>query len=1135
MGVPFLLVWDEKPTLPLPIAEFTQNFKFLRHAKRSGLPLPLSPFSQIAEPNPAETTRFPLILPPNPSAGVVLGGAGGMAQTPNPSRRSWVGPAPTPFLTPRLERRELRWAEAGSHSSVRRSGVGAVGVNGGNDGGREANVQVVLRCRPLNEEEQRANVQSAVSCNDMKREVTVLNSLFKQADKTFTFDKVFGPKSQQRAIYDHAVAPIMNDVLEGYNCTVFAFGQTGTGKTYTMEGEIMQQVGELPATAGVMPRAVRHIFDILEARKADYSMKVTFLELYNEELTDLLASEDQSRFPEDRQKRSTISLMEDGKGGAVIRGLEEIVVYSPGEIYSLLEQGSARRRTADTALNKQSSRSHSVFSIYIHVKVTTIGNQELMNCGRLNLVDLAGSESIARSGAKEVRAREAGELNKSLLTLGRVITALVEHSVHVPYRDSKLTRLLRESLGGKAKTCIIATVAPAVHCLEETLVTLDYAYRAKSIRNKPEVNQKNCKSVMLKDLYQEMEKMKQDVKAAREKNGIYIPHERFVLEEAEKKTMREKVDCLELSLEKQNKELEKYKKMYLAEQECRMNLESQNTELKMKTESCKGEFLDLQEAHSRAEMSLKEKEYIISNLLRAEHIILERAKSMCGSLENACGDIGDLQNKLERRSKTESENRGLLFNFRSQLDQSLGLLRNTVVGSICEQRQLLDSMIEQMNSFFSAKSESANHLERRIANAKDMHASGVQCMNELANTLKQRSITDTEQMKLNISSHAIAVDNFLAVMVSEAEQVLNEVLRSTSELKELLAFSAKQQEVGLQKSFTSAQAMSKTSIDFFNDISTQASRIMKLMEQSQRGSSSQLVEFEKGFKELAIREEQAALNKIAGILAGLTARKTTMVSEYVGQQNEKYSEEQKHMILKMSNLREVSCNGKKEATSCAGKIESQFEEVKSSHANTQDQMGDILQLCLERSNHSISYWSHTQSCLEHLNKSSVVEADNFIEERRNENDSIIQEILLLSGQNDAGFHAMTSDILGASKNSHLMDHETRKRMETVTTSLSNCLGLLNEEHAEGTESVRNITSDCIEKDYSVNSPVHHRELPTGAYSLESMEELRPSVPDLVLKFKVENKLDGAEKGKRYSDQRTRAPRSPLMPVNHYDQ
>uniref|UniRef100_A0ACD5WX50 Uncharacterized protein n=1 Tax=Avena sativa TaxID=4498 RepID=A0ACD5WX50_AVESA len=1057
-----------------------------------------------------------------------------MAQTPNPSRRSWVGPAPTPFLTPRLERRELRWAEAGSHSSVRRSGVG---VNGGNDRDHEANVQVVLRCRPLHEEEQKANVQSVISCNDMKREVTVLNSLFKQADKTYTFDKVFGPKSQQRAIYDHAVAPIVNDVLEGYNCTVFAFGQTGTGKTYTMEGELMQQVGELPASAGVMPRAVRHIFDMLEARKADYSMKVTFLELYNEELTDLLASEDQSRFPEDRPKRSTVSLMEDGKGGAVIRGLEEIVVYSPGEIYSLLGQGSARRRTADTTLNKQSSRSHSVFSIYIHVKVTTIGNQEFMKCGRLNLVDLAGSESIDRSGAKEVRAREAGELNKSLLTLGRVITALVEHSGHVPYRDSKLTRLLRESLGGKAKTCIIATVTPAVHCLEETRVTLDYAYRAKSIRNKPEVNQKICKSVMLKDLYQEMEKMKQDVKAAREKNGIYIPHERFALEEAEKKTMSEKVKCLELSLEKQSKELEKYKKLYLAEQESRMDLESQNTELKMKTESCKVEFLDLQRAHSRAKVSLKEKEYIISNLLSAENVIVERAKGMCGSFENACGDIADLQNKLGRQSQTESENRGLLFNFRSQLDQSLGVLHNTVVASICEQRQFLESMTEQMNSYFSAKSQSANHLEGRITKAKDMYASGVQCINKLANTLRQLSITDSEQMKLNISSHAIAVENFLAVMVSEAEQVLTEVLRSTSELKELLAFSAEQQELGLQKSLTSAQVMSKTSIDFFNDISTQASRIMKLMDQSQRGSSSQLVEFEKGFKELAIREDQDARNKIAGILADLTAKKTTMVSKYIRQLSEKYSEDQKHIILEMSNLQQVSCNGKKEATSCAGKIESQFQEVKSSHANTKDQMGDVLQQCLERSDHSVSYWSHTQSCLEHLNKSSVVEADAFIEERRNTNDSIIQEILLLSSQNDAGCHAMISDIRDASENSCLLDHETRKRMEAVSTSLSNRLALLNEEHTQGTESIRDITSNCIEKDYLVSSPVHHRsrELPAGAYGLESIEELRPSLADLVARFKAENKLDEADKGKRYSDHRARAPRSPLTPVNHYDQ
>ncbi|WVZ56493.1 hypothetical protein U9M48_007012 [Paspalum notatum var. saurae] len=912
-----------------------------------------------------------------------------MAQTPNPSRRSWVGPAPMPFLTPRAPRRhlEMRWADGGSHASVRRSGVGAVASSGDGERDRAVNVQVVLRCRPLNEEEQRLDVKSVISCNDTNKEVTARLSLFKQPNRTFTFDKVFGPESQQSMIFDHAVAPLVNDVLEGYNCTVFAFGQTGTGKTYTMEGEMKQKVSELPDTAGVIPRAVRHIFDRLEKRKDDYSMKVTFLELYNEEITDLLALEDQSRYPEDRHKRP-ITLMEDGKGGAVIRGLEEIVVYSPGDIYGLLEHGSARRRTAGTALNKQSSRSHAVFSINIHVKETTVGNEEFMRCGRLNLVDLAGSENIDRSGAREGRAREAGEVNKSLLTLGRVITALVEHSVHVPYRDSKLTRLLRESLGGKAKTCIIATVSPSVHSLEETMATLDYASRAKSIRNKPEANKKTCKSVMLKDLYQEMERMKQDVKASREKNGIYIPHGRFIQDEEEKKTMREKMEHLELSLEKQIKEAEKFKGLYLTEQECRLDFESRNKDLKVNLESWKGKFLDLQEANCRAKMSLREKDFVISNLLHSEHLILERAKDMRNTLENATGDITVLLNKL-------------------------------------------------------------------------------------------------------------------AMMVSEAEQVLNDILESTLELKKLLAFSAELQQAGLKRSLTSAQAMSKTSIDFFEDI--------------------------------RIHEEQSALNKITKILSALTAQKTTMVSAFMGQLNERYCEEQKHLKLEMTNLQQVSDNGKNESLAYVGAVESQFQEDMSSHAQLNDQMEGILQQCLKKGGHSVSYWSHTQSSLHDLCMGSIMEVDDFIEERSKENENMFQEKQLFSSQNDAEFHAITSDVLTASKNSLILDHETRNMIETASTTSSDRLELLNEKHSAGAESIRNMANNCLEKDYMANSPIRHRprELLTKANSLESLEELRASVPDLEAKFRSENHLEEMEKGKQYSDQRTRTPRSPLMPVNKY--
>ncbi|CAL9025917.1 unnamed protein product [Prunus brigantina] len=130
--------------------------------------------------------------------------------------------------------------------------------------------------------------------------------------------------------------------------------------------------------------------------------------------------------------------MEDGKGGVLVRGLEEEIVTSASEIFTLLERGSSKRRTAETLLNKQSSRSHSLFSITIHIKEATPEGEELIKCGKLSLVDLAGSENISRSGAQEGRAREAGEINKSLLTLGRVINALVEHLGHIPYRDSKL-------------------------------------------------------------------------------------------------------------------------------------------------------------------------------------------------------------------------------------------------------------------------------------------------------------------------------------------------------------------------------------------------------------------------------------------------------------------------------------------------------------------------------------------------------------------------------------------------------------------------------------------------------------------------------------------------------------------------
>ncbi|GJW77218.1 kinesin-like protein KIN-5C [Tanacetum coccineum] len=286
------------------------------------------------------------------------------------------------------------------------------------------------------------------------------------------FMLVFGLTAQQKDLYEKAVIPIANEVLEGFNCTIFAYGQTGMRKTYTMEGECKWAKsgldGEMSSEAGVIPRSVKQIFDMLEGQNAEYSVKVTFLELYNEEITDLLAP---------KEIRKT--------------GLEE----------------------------KQKKKS-------CHYLRGSEG-EELIKCGKLNLVDLAGSENISGSSAREVRAREAGEINKSFNYFGT--------------EDSKLTRLLRDSLGGRTKTCIIATVSLVVHCLEETLSTLDYAHRAKNIKNKPEVDQKMMKTTLLKDIYGEIERLKAEVYASRDKSGVYLTKNRYYQEEMERKLTAGKV------------------------------------------------------------------------------------------------------------------------------------------------------------------------------------------------------------------------------------------------------------------------------------------------------------------------------------------------------------------------------------------------------------------------------------------------------------------------------------------------------------------------------------------------------------------------------------------------------------------
>ncbi|XP_076926452.1 kinesin-like protein KIN-5B [Bidens hawaiensis] len=1028
------------------------------------------------------------------------------SMTPDQSGKVGAGMAanPLPFLTPRPERRQPDSRGIDWNSS-----------KGEKDRG-EVNIQVLLRCRPLSDEEQKCNVPRVITCNEHKREVSILQNVAnKQVDKIFTFDKIFGPKSQQRSVYDQAIYPIVNEVLEGFNCTVFAYGQTGTGKTYTMEGGMRNKGGELPAEAGVIPRAVRQIFDTLEAQNADYSMKVTFLELYNEEIVDLLTTEDSTRSFEDKQKKP-ISLMEDGKGCVFVRGLEEEAVYSANDIYNLLERGAAKRRTADTLLNKRSSRSHSVFTITVHVKQATVGSEELVKYGKLNLVDLAGSENISRSGARDGRAREAGEINKSLLTLGRVINSLVEHSGHVPYRDSKLTRLLRDSLGGKTKTCIIATVSPSAHCLEETLSTLDYAHRAKNIKNKPESNQKMSKAMLLKDMYLEIEKMKQDLRAAREKNGVYISHERYAQEEAEKKLKNEKIEQLEIDLNINEKEVNKYRELYESEHEKRMSLESDLNDCKENLENSNKALLDIQGKHKEAVLMLKKKDFIVSKLLDSENCLVEHAKGLRNKLQDASEDVTVLSSKIDHKSKLEAENNGLLLSFSCQLNHGLKDLQKVVISSVSEQQQQMRSMEEHVALFLDSKHDNAQILESRINNITDTYTSGMISLKKLVDTLQLKASSDLTHMKSKITDQITAVENIFQDAVIEAKNATCEIQNSIADQKQVLALFAQQHEQGLHKSLASAHEIATTTINFFNNLSQQATKLMAALEQNHKTRSCELAEFERNFKEDATREQQLAIENISAILRNLTSKQTSMVTEASRKVDDSSSEDNKRLLKDLSDMVQITNDGKHEMNEYIERSKTRFTEDAFMSAENRTIMENCLEECTNKVEKSLQHWDNTKSTISQRNESSMVDIESFISETMRVNKLRNEDIAAAHVSMDALFQTHTNDLKSSVNDSLMLDREMKKEFDLKSKILLDHVTCLKDKHGDTTEKMINQV-DCLKQDYQVDNDSTPRKHEIDVPSLTSIEAMRtPSFADLLATTNIvcENRQNCVENGSK---------------------
>jgi len=369
-------------------------------------------------------------------------------------------------------------------------------------------VKVVVKCRPMNRREKEMDCKQVLDVDSSTGQCSITNTKDRDAPaKTFTFDGAYGGDASNEQLYLDIAFPLVEGVTEGYNGTVFAYGQTGGGKTYTMQG-----VTDPAIQRGLIPRAFDHIFDtVAVAEHTRYLIHASFLEIYNEEVRDLLGDDTKAR----------LELRERPDGEVFVKDLSLHPVASVRTCEQIVNKGWKNRATGATLMNAVSSRSHSIFTIHLE-RCDDPANGSKIRASKLNLVDLAGSERQSKTGAMGDRLKEATKINLSLSALGNVISALVDgRSVHIPYRDSKLTRLLQDSLGGNSKTLMIACLSPADNNYEETLSTLRYANRAKNIRNKPRINE-DPKDALIREYLDEINRLKAIISNAPPHQDIII-------------------------------------------------------------------------------------------------------------------------------------------------------------------------------------------------------------------------------------------------------------------------------------------------------------------------------------------------------------------------------------------------------------------------------------------------------------------------------------------------------------------------------------------------------------------------------------------------------------------------------------
>uniref|UniRef100_A0A1Q3G2W0 Kinesin-like protein n=1 Tax=Culex tarsalis TaxID=7177 RepID=A0A1Q3G2W0_CULTA len=495
--------------------------------------------------------------------------------------------------------------------------------------GEIENVRVVVRVRPMDKNELDSGAQNIIKTDKTNRCITVYkpNANSSEPPKVYFFDNVFGEESTQIDLYVDTARPIVDKVLEGYNGTILAYGQTGTGKTYTMSGN-----PDSPQTKGIIPNTFAHIFGHIARGKENqkFLVRVSYMEIYNEEVRDLLGKE----------FNKSLEVKERADIGVFVKDLSGYVVHNADDLDNIMKLGNKNRVVGATKMNSESSRSHAIFSITIESSETDETGKQNVRMGKLQLVDLAGSERQSKTQSSGLRLKEATKINLSLSVLGNVISALVDgKSTHIPYRNSKLTRLLQDSLGGNSKTVMCASVSPADSNYVETISTLRYACRAKSIQNLAHINDEP-KDALLRHFQEEIKELKRQLEEGIFANGLGTDEDE---EEEEPDEVEEIEDDDEEQEKEKSERKEKHRREKAKEKKEKADAEKELMEKKAKENEQEISRAKYEQDQLRAKLSSLENKILVGG-----ENLLEKAQAQEVLLEKSIAE-------LERSTKTERE------------------------------------------------------------------------------------------------------------------------------------------------------------------------------------------------------------------------------------------------------------------------------------------------------------------------------------------------------------------------------------------------------------------------------------------------------------------------------------------------